>query len=85
MLKKASIQIREDVNQSGVDRQEFLTWSIKTMMAAAEKEIKQIPPPGAAVSAIGQLDHITCVGYNTHRGVGMRKRYKLNSCATIGY
>ena len=74
MLKKAWVQIREDVNQSGVDRQELLSWSIQTLMAAAGKAIKQ-NNPGAVVSAIRQLDHMTGVGYNSHRGVGMRKRY----------
>ena len=74
MLKKAWVQIREDVNQSGVDRQELLSWSIQTLMAAAGKAIKQ-NNPGAVVSAIRQLDHMTGVGCNSHRGVGMRKRY----------
>ena len=74
LLKKAWVQIREDVNQSGVDRQELLSWSIQTLMAAAGKAIKQ-NNPGAVVSAIRQLDHMTGVGYNSHRGVGMRKRY----------
>ena len=74
MLKKAWVQIREDVNQSGVDRQELLSWSIQTLMAAAGKAFKQ-NNPGAVVSAIRQLDHMTGVGYNSHRGVGMRKRY----------
>ena len=72
--QKAWVQIREDVNQSGVDRQELLSWSIQTLMAAAGKAIKQ-NNPGAVVSAIRQLDHMTGVGYNSHRGVGMRKRY----------
>ena len=74
LLKKAWVQIREDINQSGVDRQEVLSWSIQTLMAAAGKAIKQ-NNPGAVVSAIRQLDHMTGVGYNSHRGVGMRKRY----------
>ena len=74
LLKKAWVQIREDVNQSGVDRQELLSWSIQTLMAAAGKAIKQ-NNPGGVVSAIRQLDHMTGVEYNSHRGVGMRKRY----------
>ena len=52
----------------------MLSWSIQTLMAAAGKAIKQ-NNPGAVVSAIRQLDHMTGVGYNSHRGVGMRKRY----------
>ena len=43
-------------------------------MAAAGKAIKQ-NNPGTVVSAIRQFDHTTGVGYNSHRGVGMRKRY----------
>ena len=74
LLKKAWVQIRDDINQSGVDRQELLSWSIQTLMAAAGKAIKQ-NNPGAVVSAIRQLDHMTGVGYNSRRGVGMRKRY----------
>ena len=29
--------------------------------------------PGAEVSAIRQLDHMTGVGYNSHRGCGARR------------
>ena len=72
--KKTWVQIREDINQSGVDRQELLSWSIQTLMAAAGKAIKQ-NNPGTVVSAIRQLDHMSGVGYHSHRGVGMRKRY----------
>ena len=30
--------------------------------------------PGAVVSAIRQLDHMTGTGYNSHRGYGIHRR-----------
>ena len=41
-------------------------------MAAAGQAMKQ-NNPGAVVSAIRQLDHMTGVGYNSHRGHGARR------------
>ena len=41
-------------------------------MAAAGQAMKQ-NNPGAVVSAIRQLDHMTGVGYNSHRGHGVRR------------
>ena len=37
LLKKAWAQIKDDIDESGIDRQELLSWSIKTLMAAAEQ------------------------------------------------
>ena len=71
LLKKAWAQIKDDVDESGIDRKELLSWSIQTLMAAAGKAMKQ-NNPGAVVSAIRQLDHMTGVGYNSHRGHGAR-------------
>ena len=71
LLKKAWAQIKDDVDESGIDRKELLSWSIQTLMAAAGQAMKQ-NNPGAVVSAIRQLDHMTGVGYNSHRGHGMR-------------
>ena len=67
MLKKAWAQIKDDVDESGIDRQELLSWSIQKLMAAVGQAMKQ-NNPGAVVSAIRQLDHMTGVGYNSHRG-----------------
>ena len=71
LIKRAWHQIKLDVDESGVDRQELLSWSIQTLMAAAGQAMQQ-KNPGAVVSAIRQLDHMTGVGYNSHRGHGMR-------------
>ena len=72
LLKKAWAQIKDDVDESGIDRKELLSWSIQTLMAAAGQAMKQ-NNPGAVVSAIRQLDHMTGVGYNSHRGHGVRR------------
>ena len=72
LLKKAWAQIKDDVDESGIDRKELLSWSIQTLMAAAGQAMKQ-NNPGAVVSAIRQLDQMTGVGYNSHRGHGVRR------------
>ena len=73
LLKKAWQQIKNDINESGIDRQELLSWSIQTLMAAAGQAMQQ-KNPGAVVSAIRQLDHMTGTGYNSHRGYGINRR-----------
>ena len=72
LLKKAWVQIKDDVDESGINRKELLSWSIQTLMAAAGQAMKQ-NNPGAVVSAIRQLDHMTGVGYISHRGRGVRR------------
>ena len=67
LLKKAWAQIKDDINESGIDRQELLSWSIQTLMAAAGQAMQQ-KNPGAVVACIRQLDHMTGTGYNSHRG-----------------
>ena len=73
LLKKAWQQIKNDIDESGIDRQELLSWSIQTLMAAAGQAMQQ-GNPGAVVSAIRQLDHMTGTGYNSHRGYGIHRR-----------
>ena len=73
LVKRAWGQIKDDINKSGIDRQELLSWSIQTLMAAAGQAMQQ-KNPGAMVSAIRQLDHMTGTGYNSHRGQGVRRR-----------
>ena len=73
LLKKAWQQIKNDIDESGIDRQELLSWSIQTLMAAAGQAMQQ-KNPGAVVSAIRQLDHMTGTGYNSHRGYGFHRR-----------
>ena len=58
---------------SGIDRQELLSWSIQTLMAAAGQAMQQ-KNPGAVVACIRQLDHMTGTGYNSHRGYGTHRR-----------
>ena len=67
LVKRAWAQIKDDIDESGIDRQELLSWSIQTLMAAAGQAMQQ-KNPGAVVSAIRQLDHMTGTGYNSHRG-----------------
>ena len=73
LLKKAWAQIKDDIDESGIDRQDLLSWSIQTLMAAAGQAMQQ-KNPGAVVSAIRQLDHMTGTGYNSHRGYGINRR-----------
>jgi len=72
LLKKAWAQIKDDIEESGIDRQELLSWSIQMLMAAAGQAMKQ-NNPGAVVGAIRQLDHMTGTGYNSHRSGGIRR------------
>ena len=73
LLKRAWQQIKNDIDENGIDRQELLSWSIQTLMAAAGQAMQQ-KNPGAVVSAIRQLDHMTGGGYNSHRGSGIHRR-----------
>ena len=67
LLKRAWAQIKDDIDESGLDRQELLSWSIQTLMIAACQAMKQ-NNPGAVVGAIRQLDHMTGIGYHSYRG-----------------
>ena len=49
LLKRAWTQIKADVDETGIDRQELLAWSIQTLMAAAG-QAKQQKNPGAVVA-----------------------------------
>ena len=71
LVKRAWAQ-QDDINKSGIDRQELLSWSIQTLMAATGQAMQQ-KNPGALVSAIRQLDHMTGTGYNSHRGHGLHR------------
>ena len=72
LLKKAWQRIKNDIDESGIDRQELLSWSIQTLMAAAGQAMQQ-KNPGAVVACIRQLDHMTGTGYNSHRIHGVRR------------
>ena len=73
LLKRAWRQIHDDIDESGIARQELLSWSIQTLMAAAGQAMQQ-KNPGAVVACIRQLDHMTGTGYNSQRGQGVRRR-----------
>ena len=61
MIKRAWRQIKLDIDESGVDRQELLTWSIQTLRAAAGQVMQQ-KNPGEVVSAIPLFDPMTGTG-----------------------
>jgi len=66
-MKLAWTQIKDDVDETGIDRLELLAWSIQTLMAAAE-QAKQQKNPGAVVASIKQLDWMTGLGINSTAG-----------------
>ena len=72
LVKRAWAQIKDDINESCIDRQELLSWSIQTLMTAAGQAMQQ-KNPGAVVACIRQLDHMTGTGYNSNRGHGVRR------------
>ena len=72
LLKRAWQQIKNDIDESGIDRQELLSWAIQTLITASGQAMKQ-KNPGAVVACIRQLDHMTGTGYNSHRGQSVRR------------
>ena len=73
LLKRAWTQIKADVDETGIDRQELLAWSIQTLMAAAG-QAKQQKNPGAVVACIKQLDWMTGLGINSISGSSPQRR-----------
>ena len=67
LMKRAWSQIKDDVDQTGIDRLELLAWSIQTLMSAAG-QAKQQKNPGAVVACIKQLDWMTGLGINSTSG-----------------
>ena len=65
-------RVKDDIEATGIDRQELLSWAIQTLMAAAGQAMQQ-KDQGAVVSAIRQLDHMTGTGYNSPRGQSVRR------------
>ena len=72
LVKRAWAQIKDDINETGIDRQELLSWTSQTLMAAAGQAMQQ-KNPCAVVSCIRQLDHMTGTGYNSHRCHGFNR------------
>ena len=75
LLKKAWQQIKNDIDATGIDRQELLSWAIQTLITASGQAMKQ-KNPGAVVACIRQLDHMTGTGYNSNRGYGFQRRLR---------
>ena len=73
LVKRAWAQIKDDIDATGIDRQELLSWAIQTLITASGQAMKQ-KNPGAVVACIRQLDHMTGTGYNSHRGYGIHRR-----------
>ena len=67
LMKRAWSQIKDDVDETGIDRLELLAWSIQTLMSAAG-QAKQQKNPGAVVACIKQLDWMTGLGINSTAG-----------------
>ena len=44
LLKRTLQQIKLDIDETGIDWQKLLSWSIQTLMAAASQEMKQKNP-----------------------------------------
>ena len=51
LLKKAWVQIHDDVEETGLERPEMLAWAVQSLMAAAG-QAKQHKNPGAVVACI---------------------------------
>ncbi|WP_368506429.1 hypothetical protein [Synechococcus sp. YX-04-1] len=51
LIKRVWAQIKDDINKSGIDGQELLSWSIQTLMAAAGQAMQQ-KNPGTLVACI---------------------------------
>ena len=69
LLKRAWTQIKDDVDETGIDRLELLAWSIQTLMSAAGQASQQ-RNPGAVVACIKQLDWMTGLGIIQTLGQG---------------
>ena len=67
LMQSAWSQIKDDVDETGIDRLELLAWTIKTLISAAG-QAKQQKNPGAVVACIKQLDWMTGLGINATAG-----------------
>ena len=73
LLKKAWVQIHDDVEETGIDRPEMLAWAVQSLMAAAG-QAKQQKNPGAVVACIRQLDWMCGLGINSTSGHRVHRR-----------
>ena len=74
LLKTAWTEVREDVNATGLDRQEMLYWIIHQLMSAAGEGVKH-KQPSVTVGACRELDSLLELGYNSanRRSYGWRR------------
>ena len=63
-------QIKDDIDETGIDRQELLSWAIQTLITASGQAMKQ-KNPGAVLACIRQLDQMPGTRYNSHWGHGI--------------
>ena len=73
LLKRAWQQIKNDIDESGIDRQEMLAWCVQTLLETAG-QAKAQRNPGAVVAAIRQLDWMFGLGINSQRGYSVHRR-----------
>ena len=67
LLKKAWAQIKDDIDETNLDRQEMLAWCVQTLLQTAG-QAKAQRNPGAVVAAIRQLDWMCGLGINSSAG-----------------
>ena len=73
LLKRAWQQIKNDIDESGIDRQEMLAWCVQTLLETAG-QAKAQRNPGAVVAAIRQLDWMCGLGINSSAGPRVHRR-----------
>lgn len=64
LLKRAWSEVREDVDATGVDRQEMLCWCVHQLMSAAGEGVKN-KQPSVTVGACRELDALLGLGVNS--------------------
>ena len=72
LLKRAWIQIKDDVDEKEIDRLELLALSIQTLMSVAG-QAKQQKNPSAVVACIKQLNWMSGLGINSISGSRRRR------------
>ena len=73
LVKRAWAQIKDDIDETGIDRQELLAWCVHTLLETAG-QAKAQRNPGAVVFAIRQLDWMCGLGINSQRGYSVHRR-----------
>jgi hypothetical protein len=64
VLKTAWTEVREDVDATGLDRQEMLCWIIHQLMSAAGEGVKH-KQPSVTFGACRELDSLLGLGVNS--------------------